>query len=166
MFHATVTQMSKMLGNLSSWLDKAEAQATEAGFPVERFLDARLAPDMFHLTRQVISACDAAKLGTARITGVEAPKHEDNEKTIDELRTRIKETREFIDGIDVAAYAGVSDRLLQIRFLSDQDIPAPSYFTQFAVPNFHFHLVTAYDILRHNGVKIGKVDYIGSFDGS
>jgi hypothetical protein len=163
MYVAAIRQMTKMLSNLRTFLQEGADCAQAADYPVDRLLDARLAPDMFHLTRQVQAACDAIKFAAARISGTEPPKNPDEETTLEELFERIDGTLAFVNSIGAAAYDGVDDRTLELNFMPGP-VPASAYFLQFAQPNFYFHTTTAYAILRHNGVKLGKRTYLGEFD--
>jgi len=151
-----------MLGNLAEILDKAVASATNRKFDPAVLAGARLAPDMHPLTRQVQLACDFAKNSAARLAGVEAPKFEDNETTVPELQARIAKTLDYLQTLPTSAIDGQEDRDITIpirdRKLEMKGLP---FLQRWMLPNFFFHLVTAYDILRHNGVDIGKRDYLG-----
>jgi len=161
---ADIQQMSKMLANLESWLDDAVAFATEKEIEPDVLLDQRLSPDMFTLVRQVQAATDAIKFAAARLADVEAPSFPDEEKTMAEVRERIAKAKAFVDGVDAAAIDAGGDRKLKLPFLpEDKRVRAADYFRGFAQPNFYFHLVTAYGILRHSGVRLGKRAYIGAF---
>lgn len=160
--HSAVVQPKKMLQNLRAWLEKAKVHATERGYDPDVLAAARLAPNQFALVRQVQSACDTAKFIAARVGGVEAPRHEDNEKTLDELFERIDKTLTFLDTVEPAAVDGAEDKVIRLAFLGDKGVRAEDYVVEFAIPNFYFHVTTAYSILRHNGVELGKRDFIGS----
>ncbi|MCB9715986.1 MAG: DUF1993 domain-containing protein [Myxococcales bacterium] len=157
----TVFQMSKMLRNLDGWLGKAEDYAKEKGFEVDVLLQARLAPDMFPLARQVQAACDNAKFGAARLSGIEAPAHPDEEKTIAELRERIRSALAYLETVTPEGLAESGDREIQLPFVQGKACKGRDYLLEFVMPNFYFHITTAYAILRHNGVPLGKYDYIG-----
>lgn len=157
----TVPAYDQGLGNLARWLDEASAHAEERGFDPEVLLGCRLAPDQFELYRQIQSACDTAKLTSARLAGVDAPKHEDGPTTLAELRTRIAEVRAFITGLDVAAVDAAETRRYAPAYVPGKDIAFPDYVREFGLPNFYFHLTMAYAILRHNGVKLGKRTFLG-----
>ncbi|MGF1465483.1 MAG: DUF1993 family protein [Sandaracinaceae bacterium] len=159
---ATVFQMGKALSNLLLWLDKAADHARAKGFDGDSLLSSRLAPDQFTLVRQVQAACDTAKFAAARLAGREAPSHEDAETTLDELRARIRATTAFLETFDPAAFEGAEERTVPLPFVPDRAARGEDYLIEFAQPNFYFHLTTAYAILRHNGVELGKRDYIGS----
>jgi uncharacterized protein len=162
MYAASVPVFQHMLRNLVHILDKGEASAQARGFDPSVLTSDRLAPDMLPFTRQVLIACDAAKLGVARISGVEAPKFEDKEATFAELKARIQKTLDYLQGVPASAMDGSEDR--QITFPAGRDrtltMTAQAYLTTWALPNFFFHVTTAYAILRHNGVELGKADYL------
>lgn len=151
-----------MLRSLSVLLDKAAEHARAKGLDPDSLVNARLAPDMFPLAKQVQVACDQAKNGTARLTGQEPPRFEDNEKTLADLKARIAKTLEYLDAIRPAHFEGARTR--QIAFaLNDEfalDMDGVQYLRDWALPHFYFHVVTAYAILRHNGAEIGKRDYL------
>lgn len=162
MYSASVPVFKRMLGNLASILDKAAASAKARNFEPANLMQARLYPDMFALTKQVQVACDAAKACVARLAGVDNPKHEDTEATIDDLKARIAKTLAFIDSVPRDKIEGTETKTVAIplrtRTLEMQGLP---YLLHFAMPNFYFHLTTAYALLRHSGVEIGKMDYLG-----
>lgn len=164
MYDASIKQMSKMLGNLDRWLEKGIAHAEAKKFDPNVLLAARLAPDQFSFVQQVQAACDSPKFGAARLSGKEPPKHPDTEKTIEELRARIKSVIAYLDGFSAADFAGADERVLTLQALGGNSIAAPDYLLEFVTPNFYFHVAHAYAILRHNGVDLGKRDYIGSLD--
>ena len=163
-YNATVPQLAKMLRNLDAWLVKAEAHAEAVGFPVDNLVSARLSPDQFTLARQVGSACDGGKLMVARLTGTEAPKHSDDQTTVAALRERIASTVAFIESVGEDAFEGSKHRTITLPFLPGMGTTAAEYLNAFALPNFYFHVSHAYAILRHNGVQLGKQDYIGGMD--
>ncbi len=162
MFYAiTITQFTKMLQNLSKILDKAahEAEARKVDFSV--YLNSRLAPDQFNLTRQVQIACDTAKMCAARLTGKEAPVHEDNEKTLAELKERIQKVVTYLATFSEADYKdSATIKVSQPRW-EGKYLTGTEFAIQHAIPNMYFHVTTAYAILRHNGITIGKKDYLG-----
>ena len=162
MYDASVSVFNRTLTALSVILDKAAAHAEAKGFDPAILLNDRLAPDMFTLTRQVQIACDTAKGAGARLAGLEVPKHEDSETTMAELKARIAKTLAFVNGIPAAAFAGSEDRsvVLQMRKQTVEFL-GRTYLFEHALPNLFFHVTTAYAILRHNGVEIGKGDYLG-----
>lgn len=156
-----IPQYAKMLRNLDHWLDKAVAHATAKKFEVDTLVQARLAPDMYSLDRQIQSACDTAKFSAAYLSGKEPPSHPDTEKTIAELRARIKTCMAFLESIQESDVAGGDERKVSPKWLKGKWVKGDQFLLQMSLPNFYFHVVTAYDILRHNGVDVGKLDYIG-----
>jgi hypothetical protein len=160
---ASVLEMKKMLNNLDAWLEKAITHAKARSFDPAILLGARLAPDQYPLVRQVQSACDNAKFAAARLSGKEAPKHPDTEQTMDEVRARIRTCTSYVDTFKGADFEGAEGRAVVLSFLPEgKVISGKDYLTEMALPNFYFHAVTAYSILRHNGVDVGKRDFIGS----
>jgi hypothetical protein len=157
-----VPQYAKMLHNLETWLDKAAEHAKAKNFEIDTLVHARLAPDQYAFARQVQSACDNAKFSTAYLTGKEAPAHPDVETTIPELRARIAACLSYLETVSAADFAGWQERRIAPKFLQGKWLKADQYIVQLSLPNFYFHVTTAYAILRHNGVDVGKVDFIGS----
>ncbi|MEP6789775.1 MAG: DUF1993 domain-containing protein [Ramlibacter sp.] len=151
-----------MLGNLSHILDKAQAHAEAKKFDVSALTQFRLAPDMLPFTRQVLIACDAAKNGVARISGVEAPKFEDKETTFPELKERIQKTLDWLASVPADKLDGTEDKdiTFPIGRETTRTMKAQAYLMTWALPNMFFHITTAYAILRHNGVELGKADYL------
>jgi hypothetical protein len=164
LYEASVPQLKKMLQNLDRWLDKAAAHAKAKSFDPTVYLGARLAPDQYAFVRQVQSACDAAKLVCARLAAKEPPKHSDTEQTFNEVRARVRTVIAYLETFKASDYAGVEDRFVSLSFMEGKKMRAGAYLDQLALPNFYFHLAHAYAILRHNGVDLGKMDYIGSMD--
>ena len=158
----SVVQVAKMLRNLEVWLDKGVAHAESRSWDPELLLAARLAPDQYPLLKQVQAACDAAKALAARIAGVEVPSHPDEEKTLAEVRERIHKTLAFLETVGPDQLHGGEARELALPFLGEKRIKGQDYVAEMAVPNFYFHVVTAYSILRHAGVALGKRVFIGS----
>lgn len=163
LIHAmSVPVFERMLGNLSAVLDKAAAHAQAKKIDPAVLINARLYPDMFPLAAQVRIACDFAKGAAARLAGDEPPKYDDNEATFDELKARIAKTIDFVRGHAPERYVGAEERTVQLKIrgetLAFKGLP---YLTQVVLPNFFFHLTTAYAILRHNGVELGKRDFVG-----
>lgn len=162
MSSASLPVFSFMLSNLSHLLDKAQACADAKKFDASVLLQYRLAPDMLPFNRQVQIACDAAKNGAARLAGVEAPKFEDVESTIAELQARIQKTLDYLATVPAHALDGTEDK--DITFPLGREathtMKGEAYLTRWVLPNLFFHVTTAYDILRHNGVEIGKRDYL------
>jgi hypothetical protein len=162
MYFVLQRQMAKQLRQLLTWIDKAEAHAKAKGFDPEVYLTLRLAPDQFAFVRQVQSACDTAKLSTSRVTGKDAPVHADDERTLAELRARVGSVLVYLDGITPDNYAGAADRVIKNPRWNGQFMRGADYFVEHALPNFYFHLTHAYAILRHAGVDVGKLDYLGA----
>ena len=164
MSNASIPVFEIGLSALSALLDKAEAYAEAKRIDPTVLLNARLFPDMFAFTRQVQSACDQAKNGGARLAGVDPPRYEDNEKTIAELRTRIAKTVAFVKTLDTEMIDTAADREITFPLGPNNKghMRGADYLNHFALPNFYFHLTTAYDILRHCGVEIGKRDFLGT----
>jgi hypothetical protein len=158
----SVGLFTPMLKNLAAILDKGAASAAARKFEPAVLASARLAPDMLPLTRQVQLACDFAKNSTARLAGQEAPKFEDNESTLPELQARIEKTLAWLASVPPDAVDGSEERDITVplrdRKLEFKGLP---FLQRWVLPNFYFHLVTVYDILRHNGVDVGKLDYLG-----
>lgn len=148
---------------LSEVLRKGEAHAAERKIAPSALLTARLFPDMFPLTGQVQGACDTAKRATARLVGVEPPRFEDNEATFGELYGRIQRTSEFVEQYRPDAFRDANTRKIELKMSTGVvSLAADEYLVRFALPNFYFHVTTAYNILRHNGVTLGKRDYLGN----
>lgn len=158
----TVPVFVKMLGGLKQVLTKAEAHMKETGMSEEAFLSDALAPDMFNLTKQVQVTCDNAKGAAARLSGTEIPKYDDTEKTFAELQARIDKTLAFVQSVPESAFANAASVKVVLPYWPDKQMTGFDYAREYALPNFFFHLVTAYGIVRKNGVAIGKADYITS----
>lgn len=162
MYAATVPPFTHMLNNLLRILDKAEASAAERKIAPEVLVNARLAPDMYPLSFQIQSATDRAKFALARLSGQTPPSWPDDEKTIDELRARIRKALDYLAGFKPADVDGTEDKPLTLKVRGEEvTVPAQEHLLQNALPQFYFHVTTAYAILRHNGVPIGKRDYVG-----
>ncbi|HEX4923200.1 MAG TPA: DUF1993 domain-containing protein [Bdellovibrionales bacterium] len=162
MIYDTVNaQFVKMLQNLTKILDKAAAYSETKKFDAEVLLRSRLFPDQFELTRQIQIVCDTAKLASSRLAAKEAPVHADNEKSIPELKTRIESVISYLNTFRPEDYAGAEQRRITQTRWQGKTMSGHEYVNQHAIPNFYFHLTTAYAILRHNGVEIGKGDYLG-----
>jgi hypothetical protein len=162
MYSASIPVFQHMLRNLSHILDKGAANAESRKFDPSVLVNFRLAPDMLPFTKQIQIACDAAKLAVARIAGVDAPKFEDNETTFPELKARIQKTLDFLATVPAGKLEGTENKELTIPVGRDKTraMTAEAYLTTWALPNFFFHVTTAYAILRHNGVDLGKPDYL------
>jgi uncharacterized protein len=163
MSNASIPVFEIALNALSAILDKAETYAKAKSIDPAVLLGARLFPDMFALARQVQSACDQAKNGGARLAGIDPPRYEDNEKTIAELKARIAKTIAFLRTLGARKIDESGDREITLPLGPNRGhMKGADYLNHFALPNFFFHLTTAYDILRHSGVEIGKLDFIGA----
>lgn len=161
-YDASVPAFRQILKSLSRLLDKAEAHAAEKGVDASTLLTAKLAPDMFDFTRQLQIATDHAKGAAGRLAGVDIPKFEDNETTVAELKARIQKTLDFIASVQPEQFAGAEDKEIKLVFpWATYDFTGRSYLMHYALPNFYFHATTAYDILRREGVAIGKMDFLG-----
>jgi hypothetical protein len=161
MYDMTIPQFTKMLNNLSLILDKAASYADHKKIDQKVLLNARLAPDQLHLIRQVQIACDTAKGMAARLSGQEPPKHEDTEQTIAELKVRIKKCTDYMATIKKEQFNGWEKRMVPMGFMPGKGVIGAEYLPQMVLPNFYFHVTLAYEILRHNGLEIGKMDYLG-----
>ena len=155
---------AKMLRNLEQWMDKATAHAQAKKFDVDVLAQARLAPDMFSFVQQVQAGCDQAKYAAAYLGGKQAPSHPDTEQTFAELRQRIQKCLSFLEAVQAKDLAGAEERKVSPPWLGGRWLRGDDYLVHIALPNFFFHATTAYAILRHNGVDLGKMDYIGSAD--
>jgi hypothetical protein len=162
--YAQLVQMTKMLKNLRQWLEAGVELAGAKKFEPEVLLNARLAPDMYALTQQVQAACDGVKLIAARLTGTQAPSHPDTEKTLDEVRARIDKVLSYVEGFKEEQFEGWQARTVTMAFLPGKGMKAEDWLHEMSLPNTYFHIATAYAILRHNGVAIGKTQYIGSLN--
>ena len=164
MSQATIPALTIGLDALSGVLDKAQAFATAKKIDPSVLLNSRLAPDMFALTRQVQVATDLAKNGASRLAGVEPPRYEDNETTLDQLKARLAKTVAYLKSLDAKQIDGAADR--QITFplgpTNKGHMKGDDYLNHFVLPNVYFHLTAAYAILRHLGVEIGKQDFLGA----
>jgi uncharacterized protein len=163
MYTVTVATFTRMLTNLLRILEKAEANAAERKIAPEVFVASRLAPDMHPLAFQIQSATDRAKFAVARITGQTPPSWADDEKTLEDLRGRIKKALDYLAGFKEADMNGTEDKMLTIKVRGeDRQVRAEDHVVTSVHPNFYFHVTTAYDILRHNGVPVGKRDFTGA----
>jgi len=161
-YEALIPVANRMLDNLSVILDKGAAFAEAKKIEQTVLTDARLAPDMFPLSRQVQIACDMIKGGAARLGGVEIPKHEDTETTFAELKARIAKVRTFINSVPAANFGGSEDKAITLTMRrGDIHFNGLDYLRYFVLPNFYFHVTATYVILRHNGVELGKTDFLG-----
>jgi hypothetical protein len=165
MYSACVPVFTQMLGGLNAVLGKAQAHAADKGFDPAALTQARLFPDMFPLSKQVQIACDFARGVTARLSGAEVPVYEDKEQTFDELRALIAKTHAFVSGLDASHFDGSADCEIVLRqgTAKEKRFTGQAYLTSYGLPQFFFHVTTAYAVLRHNGVEIGKRDYMGAY---
>jgi len=163
MHSASAPVFVRMLGNVNTWLDKAEAHAAARKFDSSVYLGTRLAPDMLPFVKQIQIACDTVKFCVARLASVDSPKFEDNETSFAELRQRIDATVAFVKSVPAAQIDGSEDKDITIpRRDGSMVMKGEAYLKHFALPNLFFHLTTAYALLRHNGVEIGKMDFLGA----
>jgi uncharacterized protein len=163
MYSATVPVCIRTLGNLSTFLEKTEAFCVAKKIEPSVLLSARLAPDMLPLSKQIHIACDAAKFAVSRVTGVDAPKFDDSETTLGEFKARIAATIDFLKSVKPEQMNGTEEKdvTVQVRG-APMTFKAEAYIKHWALANMWFHVTTAYAILRHNGVELGKGDFLGS----
>ena len=165
-YQASVPVFERALKALDAVLDKAAAYAEARKFDSAIYVTTRLRPDMLTFSRQVQTACDNAKNASARIAGVEAPRFEDNEATLGELKARIEKTLAFLAGLDPKAFDGAAERDIVFPVGPNKmKMKGDDYLLHYVTPNFYFHVTTAYDILRYSGVDIGKRDFLGQIPG-
>lgn len=163
MYSASVPVYAHTLANLERILDKAEAHAAAKKFDPAVLLGVRLAPDMLPLAKQIQIACDAAKLSVARLAGIDSPKFEDNEASLADLKARIGKTLEFLKTVPAEKVDGSEAREIRVpRRDGEMKFDGETYLKHYALPNFFFHVTTTYALLRHNGVELGKADYLGA----
>lgn len=160
--YPSILEMKKLLENMNGWLDKAVAFAAREKLDPEAMLAWRLAPDMFPLVRQIQSACDQAKFAAARTAGKPPPAHPDTEKTLAELRQRIATVLAYLSTFAAEDFAGAAERTVTLPYWAGKHMAAVDYFVEQVQPNFFFHLMAVYLLLRHNGVELGKADFIGA----
>lgn len=161
LYEITIPQFSKMLRNLKVILDKGVVHAETKKFETSVLLQSRLAPDQFNLIRQVQIACDTAKLCVSRLTGKDAPINEDKEMTLLELKVRIDQTLSYLHSFSASDFNGAEEKRISHPRWDGKYLFGTEFVMQHALPNIYFHITTAYSILRHNGVDIGKKDYLG-----
>lgn len=162
LYQITVPSHIHALNNLSAILDKAADYCEEKGIKEEVLVNYRLAPDMAALPRQIQIASDTAKGAGARLSGAEMPSYEDNEATIEELKARLQKTIDYLKTLSPEDYEGAEDKEVELKLPSRTiEFTGLSYVNHFVNPNFYFHVTTAYAILRHAGVPLGKLDYLG-----
>jgi len=162
MYYRAISQCTQMLKNLECWLDRAEEYAGAKKFDVGVLMSGHLAPDMKPFIYQVQSACDYVKAGAAWLSGQTPPKHGDNEQTIDEVRARIRKTVAFAESVTESQYARAAERKVSLSWApAHKVLGGEDYLLQMTIPNVYFHIAMAYAILRHNGVDIGKMGFLG-----
>lgn len=161
MHYQAISWCTQSLKNIETFLVKAERHAAAKNFDVGVLMTSRLAPDMKDFIYQVQSACDYVKAAAAWLSGQTPPTHEDNEHTIDELRARIRKTVAFAASVNEARYAGANERKVRLSWAPGKVIGSNDYLRQMTIPNTYFHIAMAYAILRHNGVDVSKMDFLG-----
>ena len=161
-YEIAVVQFTKMLKNLDGILAKAIPFADAKKIEIEVLLNSRLAPDQFNLIRHIQIACDSAKMCVSKLTGKEAPIHDDKETSLPQLRSRISETIGFISSMTEKDFVGASERQVTTPRWEGKYLLGHEYLIQHSIPNVYFHVTVAYEILRHNGLEIGKKDYLGA----
>jgi hypothetical protein len=164
-YASSVPVFKQMLGGLSAVLAKAETHAVEKNIEPTAFTQARLFPDMFPLSKQIQIACDFARGVSARLAGVEVPKYDDNERTFGELRELIASSLLFVDSLTEAQFKDAAQREIVLRpgTPKERRFDGQAYLLSYGLPQFFFHVTTAYALLRHNGIEIGKRDYMGQY---
>lgn len=160
--YAFVVQSAKMLKGLDLWLTKASDFAKSKKVEPDTLVDSRLVFDQFPLVKQVQSACDSAKFTAAYLSGQQAPSNPDNERTIAELHDRVAKVVAYLETFKAEDFAGAEDRKVSPKWLQGKWIRGEDYLVQTGIPNFYFHVTTAYAILRSNGVDLGKMDFLGA----
>jgi hypothetical protein len=159
--HDAIRLFAKTLENLGKWMDKAEEHAKDRGFEVDVLAHSRLAPDQYDFIKQVQATCDQAKFAAAYLTGAKAPSHPDTEQTFSDLRQRIQKCTSYLATVKEKDLAGAEERKVSPPWMGGRWLRGSDFVAELAIPNFFFHATMAYAILRHNGVKLGKMDYIG-----
>jgi hypothetical protein len=163
LYQVSIPALTRGLTNLAALLDKAAAHAATKKFDPNALAQSRLFPDMFPLTRQVQITCDTAKGAAARLAGIDNPKHEDNETTLDQLKARVAKTLDFVKSVTAAQLKDAETRSIELKFPSSTlKFTGVSYLTDFVLPNFYFHISIVYGLLRQSGVEVGKNDYLGA----
>ena len=162
MYTEMFSQMKKQLGQLDKWLGTAGEYAKLKSFDPNVFVSSRLAPDQFPLARQVQFCCDSAKLAASFLSGKAADPQPDTEQTLEELQGRLRSTITYLEGFSALDFDGAATRVVSQPRWKGEWMTGADYLVQHAVPNFYFHLTTAYAILRHNGVSVGKRDFLGA----
>jgi hypothetical protein len=163
MYESTIPVLIRNLNNLSAFLVKAASHASEKSFDASVLPNARLFPNMLPLTSQIQIACDVSKGAAARLSGIEAPSYEDNEATFDELQVRISKTVTFLESVAADKFDGSEEKEITLKAgPTEFKFTGKAYLQNFVLPNVYFHSTTAFNILRHNGVEIGKMDFLGA----
>lgn len=160
LYRASVPQFKNTLSNMERWIDRAVEFAEQKKFDPAIFMTERLAPDQFAFARQAGTAADTAKFTCARLTGKDAPRHSDDQKTLEELRERIASVKTYLDTFSPADFEGAAERTIKPPPLQGKVLPGFNYLFEMQLPNFFFHATTVYQILRHNGVTLGKMDFL------
>ncbi|WP_063815887.1 DUF1993 domain-containing protein [Sorangium cellulosum] len=161
LYDSSFPQMARMLGQVPTWFDKAQAHAEQKKYDPEVLLTARLAPDQWNFRRQIQNVISWPLRLSALLVGAEPPAPQTGDETIAELRARIGETLQQVSALKPEQFQGAGDRMIPLFFMPGKGMRAPDFVFQFALPNFYFHATTAYSILRHNGIDVGKIDFIG-----
>jgi hypothetical protein len=164
MYYEVVSQCTQSLKLIESWLDKAVKFADERKLDVDVLLNGRLAPNMKPLIYQVQSACDYVKAAAAWLSGQMPPKHEDNEKTVEELRARVRKTVAFVESVSEAQYEGAEGRKIILSWVPGKVLGGKDYLLQMTIPNVYFHIGMVYAVLRNGGVDVGKMDFLGTLN--
>lgn len=160
-YEMTIPQFTKMLHNLNKILDKAQVNANERKFEMDVLLNSRLAPDQLNFIRQIQIASDTAKYFASRLTGKDAPAWEDHEKTLDDVKARIQKTIGYLETFKAEDFKGSETKHITTPRWEGKYLTGLEYTNEHAIPNMYFHITTAYSILRHNGIPVGKKDYLG-----
>ena len=162
LYNATIPLFTKFLGAVSGWLDKLEADATARKYAPGVILNYHMAPDQYSFLKQIQAACDTAKFAVAKMAGKDAPAHADTEVTVADLRARLATVITYLNTFTPADFVGCEERSCTHVWMGGKTLRAGDYLDHFVLPNFHFHMSTAYTILRHNGLHVGKMDYLVS----
>jgi len=163
-YEVSIEQYVLTLTNLKNFLIKAEAFAKAKKFDIQVLLNTRLFPDMFPLGKQIQTACDAAKFCASRLTDVKAPVFEDNEVNFDDFIKRIEMTIDYLKTITLEDFQNYEEKKIKFPWNPGMELRGKDYLVQFAMPNFYFHVTTAYNILRSSGIELGKSDFLGQID--
>jgi len=161
LYDLTIPVLVKMLKNIDGWLATSIAHADRKKFDVNNLMKARLAPDQFAFDKQVQTACDNAKFIAARLAGKDWPSHADVETTVDQLRARVASVVAYLETFKPEDFVGAAERRISLPWMEGKWMRGDEYVAQFALANFYFHVTTVYALLRHNGVELGKRDFVG-----